>query len=336
MLANNSVPFTYLIGWSKLDKWYYGVRYSKRCQPADLWTSYFTSSPIVKKFREANGEPDVIEVRKTFKTSVQARIWEDKVHHRLGVVKSPKWLNQNYGNRRFITNGHFCGKDINGNIVWVSKNDPRIASGEICGIQKGMVTVRDSQDQILQVSKSDPRYISGELVSVVKGTALAYDPQTSKFIGRFNLKDHRWKTGEWVGSPTFKNKIATNLGMLDRDDHRLVSGEAVHTNANNSPAKDTITGQSLGRIPKSDPRWASGKITGFSKGLIPAKDARTHTPLGNISKSDPRWASGEIIAMASRTSVAKDAKTGQSLGRIRSDDPRWATGEIVGARKQFR
>lgn len=32
MTAVDNQPYTYLIGWSKLNKWYYGVRYSKKCK----------------------------------------------------------------------------------------------------------------------------------------------------------------------------------------------------------------------------------------------------------------------------------------------------------------
>ena len=36
-------PYTYLIGWSNLNKFYYGVRYGKGCHPSDLWVKYFGS-----------------------------------------------------------------------------------------------------------------------------------------------------------------------------------------------------------------------------------------------------------------------------------------------------
>jgi hypothetical protein len=39
-----SISYTYLIGWSKLDKWYYGVRYASNCNPDELWVKYKTSS----------------------------------------------------------------------------------------------------------------------------------------------------------------------------------------------------------------------------------------------------------------------------------------------------
>jgi hypothetical protein len=86
--------YTYLIGWSKLNKFYYGVRYSKNCTPEDLWKTYFTSSKYVRKFRKENGEPDIIQIRKTFNDSLKARLFENKVLKRLNVIKNEKWLNK--------------------------------------------------------------------------------------------------------------------------------------------------------------------------------------------------------------------------------------------------
>lgn len=87
-------PYTYLIGWSKLNKWYYGCRFAKGCSPSDLWKTYFTSSKYVKRFREENGEPDIIEIRKTFDCVEKAGLWESKVLRRLAVINDEKWLNK--------------------------------------------------------------------------------------------------------------------------------------------------------------------------------------------------------------------------------------------------
>ena len=95
------IPYTYLIGWSKLNIWYYGARYKKDCSPEDLWKTYFTSSKYVKRFRKENGDPDVIEVRKIFQTAEQTRLWEHKVLIRLDAPKKEKWLNESYSNAKF-------------------------------------------------------------------------------------------------------------------------------------------------------------------------------------------------------------------------------------------
>ena len=86
--------YTYLIGWSGLRKYYYGVRYSKTADPKDLWVSYFTSSKAVNNFRKAHGEPDIIQIRKTFSDKDDARLWEHKVLRRMKVVKNDFWLNK--------------------------------------------------------------------------------------------------------------------------------------------------------------------------------------------------------------------------------------------------
>jgi len=95
-------PYTYLIGWSKLNKWYYGVRFAKKsaclyetgCHPDDFWKTYFTSSKAVESFKEDNGEPDIVEIRKQFKTANEARDWEMRVLLKLDVKNNDDWLNK--------------------------------------------------------------------------------------------------------------------------------------------------------------------------------------------------------------------------------------------------
>jgi len=87
-------PYTYLIGWTKLGISYYGVRYSHDCTPSDLWNPYKTSSQHVKQFIVEHGEPDVIQIRKTFTDTQSACLWENRVLKRMKVVSSDKWLNK--------------------------------------------------------------------------------------------------------------------------------------------------------------------------------------------------------------------------------------------------
>lgn len=93
-------PYCYLIGWSKLDKWYYGSEYgyrSKIANPSNLWTTYFTSSKYVRKFIQANGNPDIIEIRKICLTDKETIFWEYRVLRKLKVKNNIKWLNKNEG-----------------------------------------------------------------------------------------------------------------------------------------------------------------------------------------------------------------------------------------------
>lgn len=102
-------PYTYLIGWTKHDLWYYGVQFGENSDPSNLWNTYFTSSKKVQMLREDIGEPDVVEVRKHFFSQEEARAWETKVIRRLGAVQSSKWLNQT---------------DNTGNFYWQGKRPP--------------------------------------------------------------------------------------------------------------------------------------------------------------------------------------------------------------------
>ena len=88
------MSYTYLIGWSKHNKWYYGVRFAKNCTPEELWKTYFTSSKYVKGFRNKFGDPDIVKIRKIFDNSLKARLWENKVLKKLNVTSDEKWLNK--------------------------------------------------------------------------------------------------------------------------------------------------------------------------------------------------------------------------------------------------
>lgn len=88
------IPYTYLLGWPEIDRWYYGVRYAKTCHPSDLWVTYKTSSRHVKSIVQLYGEPSIIEVRKIFNNSISARLWEHRVLKKMKVVYSNKWINR--------------------------------------------------------------------------------------------------------------------------------------------------------------------------------------------------------------------------------------------------
>lgn len=101
-MINEYTPYTYLIGWSKHNIWYYGSRYAKKnkvlyetgAHPDDLWVTYFTSSNEVARIRKYLGEPDIVKIRKIFKTEKAAREWEQRVLRRLCVITKNHWLNK--------------------------------------------------------------------------------------------------------------------------------------------------------------------------------------------------------------------------------------------------
>ena len=87
-------PYTYLIGWKRHNMYYYGVRYAVNCKPEELWKTYFTSSKHVVNFRIKHGEPDIIEIRKTFENASAAKLWENKVLRRIKAHINPRFINK--------------------------------------------------------------------------------------------------------------------------------------------------------------------------------------------------------------------------------------------------
>lgn len=101
-------PFTYLVGWSKLGLYYYGSMSRKRgptANPDVFWKIYFTSSKYVEELRQVHGEPDVIQIRKTFDCGKKCRVWEQKVLRRLNVLSKDNWLNKNVGGTFYFDDG---------------------------------------------------------------------------------------------------------------------------------------------------------------------------------------------------------------------------------------
>lgn len=94
------IPYTYLIGWTSLNLWYYGSKYGNGANPKTFWIEYFTSSNKVAYIRDKYGEPDVIQIRKTFKDAKSCTAWEYNVLKKILSPSNPNiniWINQNVG-----------------------------------------------------------------------------------------------------------------------------------------------------------------------------------------------------------------------------------------------
>lgn len=87
-------PFTYHLFHKPTGKHYYGVRFRKGCHPGQLWTTYFSSSKIVKQLIKDYGKDSFqYEIRRVFDTAESAVAWETKVLKRLRVKTNDNWLN---------------------------------------------------------------------------------------------------------------------------------------------------------------------------------------------------------------------------------------------------
>lgn len=101
------IPFTYLLGWSKSNMFYYGVRYAKNCLPTQLFTKYFTSSNIVKQYIVDEGVPDTIIIDKIFKNSNAAREYECLFLKFYKATTHENFLNKTNGDGKFYNNATY-------------------------------------------------------------------------------------------------------------------------------------------------------------------------------------------------------------------------------------
>ena len=118
------MPYTYLVGWSNHNIYYYGSRYAKKSTPNDLWKSYFTSSKEVKLARQLLGEPNIIHVRRVFESKEKAIAWEYKVLRRMKVTQRDEFLNKHCTPAPPI-NRMFGANNPQNNPKWFDKKSKR-------------------------------------------------------------------------------------------------------------------------------------------------------------------------------------------------------------------
>lgn len=266
--------YTYLIGWSTLDRWYYGCQYGKNANPDKLWVTYFTSSKVVKDCRLKHGDPDVIKVRKVFSDGNKCREWESRVLKRIDVCRQLKWLNKQSGSGKYINTtvnvkcavtGTYIGPVPIDHPLYVVgsyipfntgvKLGPSRSKGVAKLASRGKVVVHDSAGKYYQVPVDDIRITSGELQPIIKSTVSIRNIETGE-TRQHNRCDelpegfcHLAK-----GRINVKDKDGNRFQVL-KTDERLVTGELVHVN----------TGRKVKDPSKaSRPKEKNGRWTGIS------------------------------------------------------------------------
>jgi len=228
-----NTPYTYHIGWSKLNTHYYGVRYSRRCHPADLWVNYFTSSKIVKEFKKEYGEPDIVEVRKTFTNNDDAGMWELMVLKKLDAANRSNWLNSHNGNNgnfkldrsknkyKKLTSEEFDYKRIrkrenkwwnNGIKQVFTKNPPdkTYKRGRLYFINNGFKKGTDIQRGKIWINNDAIEYMINPNNSIPQGFQK----------GRLNSIKKQWKGKHYHGKGTkwWNNGIQEKMSVIPPDD----------------------------------------------------------------------------------------------------------------------
>lgn len=174
------VPYTYLIGWSKLNSWYYGACWGKRAHPSTFWIRYKTSSKEVKRMISKYGNPDVIQVRKEFTSADAAYQHETTVLRRMKVQQSSKWLNMHEN---------------------LGLSSPSTRPNK----RKGWMGARDGEGNYLgEVRCEDPRFVTGEIVVAVGEWGAYKDGNGNKFV--LSCKDPKIEELGLIGFGTGSRK----------------------------------------------------------------------------------------------------------------------------------
>lgn len=179
-------PYTYYIAWSEHNQHYYGVRYADSCHPGDFWASYFTSSRVVHQLREELGEPDIIQIRKTFSDKLSAIEWEHRVLRRLRVMDKDSWVNRHIGKAPFFHESH------RENLKEAAKN--RQIS------DKGRVMLSKRSKKLW----ADTQYKKSQSEAISSGMTVEAKRKISEFqTGRTRLDEHKqiisdMRKAEWA------------------------------------------------------------------------------------------------------------------------------------------
>lgn len=191
-------PYTYLIGWSDMNKYYYGVRYAKGCSPEDFWVKYKTSSKLVKIFAEEYGDPDIIQIRKTFDCADKARIWENVVLRRMKVVERDDFLNQT--NNKAIIISEETRKNMFTEEVRQKMSDSakkRILRDGVNhkALDKARSNIKYSETRNDKISKAmTGREIHwGDKISEAHKKSGRFDGKNNPMYGKSAIKDHNLK-----------------------------------------------------------------------------------------------------------------------------------------------
>lgn len=237
------MPYCYLLGWTNYNKWYYGVRYAKKCNPNELWKTYFTSSKHVKQFSVKHGDPDVIEIRKEFDEASKALNWEQKVLRRLNVEKRKDFLNaKNKTTNTLIleTNKTSFKK---GHTPWNKDKNLKEELGEEWTLRYSREKSNEEKKKLSE--KGVERFANLELRQIYsERTKLQFQDPIKKKIHRNSCNGHGDKI--WINDGIKNKRIYANTSFLygDWSKGRIINQETKDKmKQNRTTIKDPFTGR---------------------------------------------------------------------------------------------
>ena len=263
MKKDKKYHYVYNIKELSSNRNYIGVR-SCNCLPEqDLGIKYFSSSTdkefiVNQKINPANYKYEILSLYETKQLAINE---ECRLHELYNVDTNSNYINRAKNTPNFNINDKIPVKDINDNIILCDKDDERFKSGELVGIAKNKICVKDPiTNKHYQVNKDDPRYISGELVFIFKDMVTVKDQKTN--ITRLISKYH----------PDYISKkyvpIATNTMTLRDKNYKCYQIDKseydpnihIPSNKDRIACIDNITGKRINVYP-NDKRLIDKTIT---------------------------------------------------------------------------
>lgn len=222
--------YVYEITEISTDRKYIGVR-SCNIDPMDDLMKYKSSSLNNEFERRQKDQPEdyryeILSFHNNREDAVKEEI---RLHELYDVAKNPKFINRaKQTSTGFDGTGMIVVKDINGNIFWVGKDDPRYISGELSFIKTGNKLTEDTKNKI---SKS----LKGHIIS----------ESTKQKISITSKGNNNPMFGKIVIVENGKNII------VDKDDIRILSNEF----------KSPLTGENNGMYRKKHTESAKKKMS---------------------------------------------------------------------------
>lgn len=159
MNKNKKYHYFYKITNNLNGHFYYGVHNTD-----NLNDGYMGSGRRLKiAYKKYGIENFSKEILRYFNSSKEAYEYESEIVNE-ELIHDYNCYNIQLGGKGINTHGLMTVKDKDGNCFDIPLNDSRYLSGELNGVNKGYITVKDStNNKFYRILKNDPRYLSGEL-----------------------------------------------------------------------------------------------------------------------------------------------------------------------------
>lgn len=104
--AQDRTPYTYCLTNKQAGIHYYGSRTAKGCDPHDLWSTYFTSSRIIRELIVTHGKDSfTYRTMRVFNSADECLRHETMFLLRVGAANNPRFYNRHNGGMNFSRAG---------------------------------------------------------------------------------------------------------------------------------------------------------------------------------------------------------------------------------------